>query len=176
MRDSRASIVGCRTSAFAPSARRLLLMCETDELNWCAKEIWGHFGRFGDICTYDTFIVDDLGTFKGNLGHFLFGAIFDIGSFLILGNFWFWSFFILGHFLFCTYDTFIVDDLTIDMISCQEQLSTRDGTSRHKYLVWEHGIMLGIKGPKHSMMDKGLRAMTSQVQRLTKMTGMTVAA
>ena len=36
---------------------------------------------------------------------------------------------------FCTYDTFIVDDLTIDMISCQEQLSTRDGTSRHKYYV-----------------------------------------
>ena len=26
-RDSRASIVGCRTSTFAPSARRLLLMC-----------------------------------------------------------------------------------------------------------------------------------------------------
>ena len=36
---------------------------------------------------------------------------------------------------FCTYDTFIADDLTIDMISCQEQLSTRDGTSRHKYYV-----------------------------------------
>ena len=76
----------------------------------------------------------------------------------------------------CTYDTFIAEDLTIDMISCQEQLSTRDGTSRHKYYVWERGIMLGMKGPKHSMMDKDLRAMTSQVQKSAKMTGMTVAA
>ena len=31
--------------------------------------------------------------------------------------------------IFCTYDTFIADDLTIDMISCQEQLSSSDGTS-----------------------------------------------
>ena len=36
--------------------------------------------------------------------------------------------------------------------------------------------MLGMKGPKHSMMDKDLRVMTSQVQRLTEVTGMTVAA
>ena len=42
---------------------------------------------------------------------------------------------ILVNHVNCTYDTFIADDLTIDMISCQEQLSTRDGTSRHKYLV-----------------------------------------
>ena len=36
--------------------------------------------------------------------------------------------------------------------------------------------MLGMKGPKHSMMDKDLRAKTSQVQKPAKMTGMTVAA
>ena len=29
---------------------------------------------------------------------------------------------------FCTYDTFIAEYLTIDMISCREQLSTIDGT------------------------------------------------
>ena len=43
--------------------------------------------------------------------------------------------------------------------------------------------MLGVKGPKQSMLDKAsqhfhidLRVMTSQVQRLTKVIGMTVAA
>ena len=46
-------------------------------------------------------------------------------------------------------------------------------------------IMLGIKGPKHSMLDKAsqhlehqedLRVMTTQVQKLTLVIGMTVAA
>ena len=40
-----------------------------------------------------------------------------------LGYFWghFFPGIFLGHFLH-TYDTFIAEDLTIDMISCQEQL------------------------------------------------------
>ena len=36
--------------------------------------------------------------------------------------------------------------------------------------------MLGMKAPKHSMLDKDLRVMTSQVQRLALVIGMTVAA
>ena len=67
---------------------------------------------------------------------------------------------------FYTYDTFIAEGLTIDMISCQEQLEI-------EFLDWcinirfeNYGIMLGMKGSKHIMLDKDLRMMTSQVQRL----------
>ena len=55
------------------------------------------------------------------------------------------------------------------MISCQEQLEI-------EFLDWcinirfenygIYGIMLGMKGSKHIMLDKDLRMMTSQVQRL----------
>ena len=52
------------------------------------------------------------------------------------------------------------------MISCQEQLEI-------EFLDWcinirfeNYGIMLGMKGSKHIMLDKDLRMMTSQVQRL----------
>ena len=61
------------------------------------------------------------------------------------------------------------------MISCQEQLLDWCINIRFEN-YGECGIMLGMKGPKHSMMDKDLRAMTSQVQKSAKMTGMTVAA
>ena len=69
----------------------------------------------------------------------------------------------------CTYDTFIADDLTIDMISCQEQLEIefQDWCINIRFENYGiYGIMLGMKGSKHIMLDKDLRMMTSQVQRL----------
>ena len=69
----------------------------------------------------------------------------------------------------CTYDTFITDDLTIDMISCQEQLEIefQDWCINIRFENYGiYGIMLGMKGSKHIMLDKDLRMMTSQVQRL----------
>ena len=52
------------------------------------------------------------------------------------------------------------------MISCQEQLLDWCINIRFEnYGKCE--IMLGMKGPKHSMLDKDLRVMTSQVHRLT---------
>ena len=80
---------------------------------------------------------------------------------------------------FCTYDTFITDDLTIDMISCQEQLEIefQDWCINIRFENYGiYGIMLGMKGSKHIMLDKDLRMMTSQVQRLALVIGMTVAA
>ena len=70
---------------------------------------------------------------------------------------------------FCTYDTSIGDDLTIDMISCQEQLEIefQDWCINIRFENYGiYGIMLGMKGSKHIMLDKDLRMMTSQVQRL----------
>ena len=56
------------------------------------------------------------------------------------------------------------------MISCQEQLEIefQDWCINIRFENYgECGIMLGMKGPKHSMLDKDLRVMTSQVHRLT---------
>ena len=78
-----------------------------------------------------------------------------------------WSF-------FCTYDTFIAEDLKKYTISLLEQLYIELLDWFENYGMCK--IMLGIKGPKHSMLDKAsqhlehhkdLRVMTSQVQTLT---------
>ena len=55
------------------------------------------------------------------------------------------------------------------MISCQEQLEIefQDWCINIRFENYGiYGIMLGMKGSKHIMLDKDLRMKTSQVQRL----------